>query len=710
MLALAQRQRQLEGRAERELRARDDGALHARRRPRLHRAGRPRAGARADRLSERLDERRRQRQLPLRPERARHGREDDLRQDAARSRGRTRAASALDAPGPPVVLRAEALELLHPRRPRPRDQRALERLYIAREYEVRPVVDRDPQAPGALHGAAHGEVAGRLHRRACCARIGRGIDTTAWSWLGAMAGQQLFYPPNVAGWDDTRWLDTATWRGRWWIAAERAASRRRSTRGTTRAAVRRAGGSSHGALGVLGHTRARRRRRARRCSTSPRPRSPTPARRLEAEQYAVMVAERAAPADRGLARSCRPHERRRATAATTSRARGSSTARRARPGAACRRSSRGCRCPPARGSPGARSCSRSAGARARRLRRHRGSGSRAFEDGIAARRRGPVAAGARLDLPRGRRRRALGPLPATATRGTASCARSSALAGGGTAFSRGRPPALASRRARRSRRSTARARSRSCRRSATRTPTSRTSPRATTGRSARPTPTLRTGWLGRYLDRVGTQDNPLQGLSLCTRAAAVARDRQGPGRVDRRPGPVRLLRRRRSAARSRSRCCRRSARSATRTRRARTRPCSAAGRITAQSFGCGRSSCRSRRGTTRPASAARSRTRPRTTSSRAGWPGWPRCSRRGCRSAASRSRHRGSTTPTHSRPTSSATRLKLTADTLLAFQRDLEARGLADRVLVHVWSEFGRRAQGERRRSGPTTARPASDS
>ena len=37
--------------------------------------------------------------------------------------------------------------------------------------------------------------------------------------------------------------------------------------------------------------------------------------------------------------------------------------------------------------------------------------------------------------------------------------------------------------------------------------------------------------------------------------------------------------------------------------------------------------------------------------------------------------------------------LKLTADSLLAFQRDLEARGLADRVMVHVWSEFGRRAK-----------------
>jgi uncharacterized protein (DUF1501 family) len=30
---------------------------------------------------------------------------------------------------------------------------------------------------------------------------------------------------------------------------------------------------------------------------------------------------------------------------------------------------------------------------------------------------------------------------------------------------------------------------------------------------------------------------------------------------------------------------------------------------------------------------------------------------------------------------------------ILAFQRDLEARGIADRVLVHVWTEFGRRPQ-----------------
>ena len=35
----------------------------------------------------------------------------------------------------------------------------------------------------------------------------------------------------------------------------------------------------------------------------------------------------------------------------------------------------------------------------------------------------------------------------------------------------------------------------------------------------------------------------------------------------------------------------------------------------------------------------------------------------------------------------------MTSESLLAFQRDLESRGLADRVLMLVWSEFGRRAE-----------------
>jgi uncharacterized protein (DUF1800 family) len=47
---------------------------------------------------------------------------------------------------------------------------------------------------------------------------GRTIDTDAWTWLGTMAGQQLFYPPNVAGWNDRAWLDTSRLYGRWYTA------------------------------------------------------------------------------------------------------------------------------------------------------------------------------------------------------------------------------------------------------------------------------------------------------------------------------------------------------------------------------------------------------------------------------------------------------------------------------------------------------------
>jgi uncharacterized protein (DUF1501 family) len=49
---------------------------------------------------------------------------------------------------------------------------------------------------------------------------------------------------------------------------------------------------------------------------------------------------------------------------------------------------------------------------------------------------------------------------------------------------------------------------------------------------------------------------------------------------------------------------------------------------------------------------------------------------------------------THAGQTSALTpALTMTAASLFAFQRDLEARGVADRVLTLVWSEFGRRAQ-----------------
>jgi len=48
---------------------------------------------------------------------------------------------------------------------------------------------------------------------------------------------------------------------------------------------------------------------------------------------------------------------------------------------------------------------------------------------------------------------------------------------------------------------------------------------------------------------------------------------------------------------------------------------------------------------------------------------------------------------THATQTSALNaNMQLTSDSLLAFQRDLESRGVADQVLTYVWSEFGRRA------------------
>jgi hypothetical protein len=45
------------------------------------------------------------------------------------------------------------------------------------------------------------------------------IQTDAWIGLCAAAGQQLFVPPDVSGWDDNAWLDTARMRARWEMAA-----------------------------------------------------------------------------------------------------------------------------------------------------------------------------------------------------------------------------------------------------------------------------------------------------------------------------------------------------------------------------------------------------------------------------------------------------------------------------------------------------------
>jgi uncharacterized protein (DUF1800 family) len=48
--------------------------------------------------------------------------------------------------------------------------------------------------------------------------LGRAVDGNVWTQLDLQSGQRLFWPPDVAGWDMSRWLDTATFRARWDIA------------------------------------------------------------------------------------------------------------------------------------------------------------------------------------------------------------------------------------------------------------------------------------------------------------------------------------------------------------------------------------------------------------------------------------------------------------------------------------------------------------
>jgi uncharacterized protein (DUF1800 family) len=96
--------------------------------------------------------------------------------------------------------------------------RSLERVYVANGQRIKPVVAAILKHP-ALYSGPRMVKSPALYNAGLLRRLGRAVDTTAYSWLDAMAGQLLFSPPNVAGWDDTRWLDTATWRGRWWIAS-----------------------------------------------------------------------------------------------------------------------------------------------------------------------------------------------------------------------------------------------------------------------------------------------------------------------------------------------------------------------------------------------------------------------------------------------------------------------------------------------------------
>src|SRR4029453_13556699 len=92
--------------------------------------------------------------------------------------------------------------------PKTGTRRSLQRIYVRSGYKVEPVVEAILLHPALYTGPRMVKppavsLAGLLRG------LGRGVDTDSWTWLLSLAGQQLFYPPNVAGWADTPWLDPA---------------------------------------------------------------------------------------------------------------------------------------------------------------------------------------------------------------------------------------------------------------------------------------------------------------------------------------------------------------------------------------------------------------------------------------------------------------------------------------------------------------------
>jgi uncharacterized protein (DUF1800 family) len=100
-----------------------------------------------------------------------------------------------------------------PTPPSDSDRQALESLYLSSGYQVRPVLEAILLHPD-LHAGARMVKPPAVLLAGLLRMLQRPVDGEFWIWYSENAGQRLFYPPDVSGWDDSRWLDTSTVRGR----------------------------------------------------------------------------------------------------------------------------------------------------------------------------------------------------------------------------------------------------------------------------------------------------------------------------------------------------------------------------------------------------------------------------------------------------------------------------------------------------------------
>ncbi|HMS71826.1 MAG TPA: DUF1800 family protein [Baekduia sp.] len=92
-------------------------------------------------------------------------------------------------------------------------------IYVNSGRQIRPVVEAILQHPECLNGPRM-VLPPVVYAAGLLRATGGAIKTDNWAYLCDMAGQRLYWPPNVSGWNDRRWLDSSTLRGRWHIARE----------------------------------------------------------------------------------------------------------------------------------------------------------------------------------------------------------------------------------------------------------------------------------------------------------------------------------------------------------------------------------------------------------------------------------------------------------------------------------------------------------
>jgi hypothetical protein len=104
--------------------------------------------------------------------------------------------------------------------PTPPDEQtlaSLQGLYLSSGFSIRAIVEAILQHPDFYEGPEL-VTPPIVYNAGLMRASGRYVDTASWAWLDGNAGQQLFYPPNVSGWDYSHWLDTSTVKARWEIA------------------------------------------------------------------------------------------------------------------------------------------------------------------------------------------------------------------------------------------------------------------------------------------------------------------------------------------------------------------------------------------------------------------------------------------------------------------------------------------------------------